>query len=207
MGEKYPRWAYVVIFALLAIVVVLAGKSLIGYRSEGVGLAPPPEQSAKELADKDKQMQALDSEVAQLRKELEANSGRVKELESRLDETNKAFSAAQQKLKVAQKQAKRLAAAPPPAKEKTVARNVEPSPPPAWRRPAEPGIYEVIRDTAVLEKPSASSREVAMIQKGTTVNVVGSQGEWLEVRSKYGKPPGFIRRDDAMFRAGQSERR
>jgi hypothetical protein len=24
-------------------------------------------------------------------------------------------------------------------------------------------------------------------------------GEWLEVRSKHGKPPGFIRADDAMF--------
>jgi len=28
---------------------------------------------------------------------------------------------------------------------------------------------------------------------------VGSVGEWLEVRSKHGNPPGFIRRDDAMF--------
>ena len=207
MGEKNPRWLYVALFALLAIVTVLAGNALIGYRSDGGGSAPPSEQSAKELADKERQIQSLNSEVAQLGKQVEANSSRVRELQSRLDETNKALAAAQQKVKVAQKQAERPPATPPPPKEKAVARSAEPSPPPSWRRPAEPGRYEAIRDTAVLEKPSPSSRQVAPIERGTIVNVVGSQGEWLEVRSRHGKPPGFIRRDDAMFRAGQSESR
>jgi len=44
---------------------------------------------------------------------------------------------------------------------------------------------------------------VSAINKGTRVTVVGSVGEWLEVRSKHGNPPGFIRRDDAMFVANR----
>ena len=226
MGEKYPRWTFVAIFALLAIVVVLAAKTLRGQKSESVLSALPPEKSAKalpdkDLADKDRRIQDLKSEIAELRKETEANSRRVKDLEAKLDETKKALSASQQKLKVAQKQADRVAAAPPPAKsaarnmdpaqsparERTAAKNAEPSPLPGWRRPAEPGAYEVIQDSAVLEKPSSSAREVALVQKGTTINVVGSQGEWLEVRTKHGKPPGYIRRDDAMFRQAQSNSR
>jgi hypothetical protein len=82
--------------------------------------------------------------------------------------------------------------------DKTTSRPAEPSPPPV-RRPAEPGSYEVIQTTSVYEEPSESSRKVSTIQRGTRVTVVGSAGEWLEVRSKHGNPPGFIRRDDAMF--------
>jgi len=223
MGEKYPRWTYVVIFALLVVVVVLTARAVVRKKSGGVDTAPP-EQSAKNSTDKDpsakeEQIQDLRSEIAALRKEAEANAKKARELESRLDETKKALSAAQQKLKMAQRQADRVASAPPtaksaaksataasaPAKERSLAKSAEPSSPPSWRRPAETGTYEIIRDTAVLEKPSVSAREVALIQQGTTVNVVGSQGEWLEVRSKHGKPPGFIRRDDAMFRQAQGE--
>jgi hypothetical protein len=65
----------------------------------------------------------------------------------------------------------------------------------------------VIQDTAVLEKPSVSAREVALLQKGMTINVVGSQGDWLEVRSKPGNPLGYIRRDDVMFRQASSDNR
>ena len=84
-----------------------------------------------------------------------------------------------------------------------MAKSVQSSPASGARRPPETGSYEVIRDTAVRERPSSSAREVALVQRGTIVNVVGSQGDWLEVRSKYGKPPGYIRRDDAMFRQAQ----
>ncbi len=82
--------------------------------------------------------------------------------------------------------------------DKTTSRPAEPSPPPV-RRPAEPGSYEVIRTTSVYKEPSESSRKVSTIQRGTRVMVVGSAGEWLEVRSKHSNPPGFIRRDDATF--------
>lgn len=65
--------------------------------------------------------------------------------------------------------------------------------------PSPPGTYEIIRSTSVFEQPSESSRKVSVIMRGTKVMVVGSTGDWLEVRSKRGNPPGFIRRDDAVF--------
>jgi len=196
MEERTPRWVYVVIIALIAVVAVLGWKTFVGTKDDR-GSAPTPEQGARQ----DRQSQGLDSELAQLRRELEANADRVKALEARLDETNRALAATQERLKMAQKQAERPPAAPAPVKEKAVAKSAEPG----WRRPAEPGRYEVIRATTVFERPSASSREVTTVTKGTVVNVVGSQGEWLEVRSKQGRPPGFIRRDDAMFREGPSD--
>jgi uncharacterized protein YgiM (DUF1202 family) len=67
------------------------------------------------------------------------------------------------------------------------------------RRAADPGVYEVVRATGVHEDPSAGSRVVSQIRRGTKVTVVRSVGDWLEVRSKHGNPPGFILRDDAMF--------
>jgi hypothetical protein len=223
MGDKYPRWTYVVIFALLIIVVVLTARAVVRKKSGGVAELPA-EQSAKTSVDKDlsgkeQQVQEFRSEIAALRKEAEANAKKARELEAKLDETKKALSAAQQKFKVAQKQAERVAAAPPsarsaarsvepaptPTREKTVAKSAAPVLTPSGRRPAEAGTYEIIRDTAVLEKPSISSREVALIQQGTAINVVGSQGEWLEVRSKHGKPPGYIRREDAMLRQAQGD--
>lgn len=65
--------------------------------------------------------------------------------------------------------------------------------------PSPPGTYEIIRSTSVFEQPSESSRKVSVIMRGTRVMVVGSTGDWLEVRSKRGNPSGFIRRDDAVF--------
>jgi hypothetical protein len=44
-----------------------------------------------------------------------------------------------------------------------------------------------------------ASRTVATIPQGTRVTVVEDNGEWLEVQSKSGNPPGFIRRADATF--------
>jgi hypothetical protein len=69
----------------------------------------------------------------------------------------------------------------------------------ASQRTADAGVYETVRATTVFEQPSASSRNVASIPPGTRVNVVSSTGNWLEVHSKSGKPPGFIRRGDAVF--------
>jgi len=74
-----------------------------------------------------------------------------------------------------------------------------PAPSSASQRGANPGIYEVLRATTVFEGPSGSSRVLANIPAGTRVSVVNSNGDWLEVHSKSGNPPGFIRRDDANF--------
>jgi len=74
-----------------------------------------------------------------------------------------------------------------------------PAPSSASQRGANPGISEVLRATTVFEGPSGSSRVLANIPAGTRVSVVNSNGDWLEIHSKSGNKPGFIRRDDASF--------
>jgi hypothetical protein len=41
MGDKYPRWTYVVIFALLAIIVVLTARAFVRKKSGDIASAPP----------------------------------------------------------------------------------------------------------------------------------------------------------------------
>lgn len=102
---------------------------------------------------------------------------------------------------------------PPPPQEEAPGPKTQAAPknsPPSRARPSEPaastrrtgvaGTYEAVRDTPVYESPAASSRVVASIPRGFKVTVVGSTGNWLEVRSTSGRPPGFIRRSDALPR-------
>lgn len=157
------------------------------------------EEKEQRLEEKERQIQELDQRVAELRKELEENSKQITQLRSELEEKSKTFSASQQKQTDTLRDVERSAATPPPPSAKTPPRPAEPPPPAVVRRTADPGIYEAIRPTSVYEQPAGSSRVVSKINKGTKVTVVRSVGEWLEVRSKHGNPPGFIRWDDAMF--------
>jgi hypothetical protein len=92
---------------------------------------------------------------------------------------------------------------PPQSTSRTVSRPVEPLPPaspaPSAGRAAESGVYETTRATAIYEDPSPSSRVISQISKGTRINVVSSAGDWLEVRSRRGNPPGYVRADDARY--------
>ena len=60
-------------------------------------------------------------------------------------------------------------------------------------------MYEVIRATTVREEPSGGARRITDINKGTKITVVRTVGDWLEVRSKQGNPPGYVRLDDAIL--------
>jgi len=60
----------------------------------------------------------------------------------------------------------------------------------------EPGTYESARAASVYEAPASSSKIVTQISKGTQLTVVRSVGDWVEIRSKHGNPPGYIRVDD-----------
>jgi hypothetical protein len=91
------------------------------------------------------------------------------------------------------------AQAPQRPAESAPQRPAESAPPVPARRAAQPGTYQTIRSTDVHEEASASSPVIARVGRGTTLTVIRSVGDWLEVRSKHGKPPGFIRRDDAMY--------
>jgi hypothetical protein len=63
--------------------------------------------------------------------------------------------------------------------------------------------YEIVRPTRVFSAPSERSQLIANIEPGTQVNVVDSRNGWLEIRSKHGRPPGFIPKT-AAIRIGQN---
>ena len=200
MEKKIQKlWGYLLITLILAIGVVLTGASMMGCKSGPDEVAPLIEEKNRELAEKDSQIQDINIQMAQLREELEYSSKQVADLKARLEETKKALSSTRQRLKSAKRKVERLAATPAQPRKRVAPKPLEAAPPIVRWRPAEPGTYEVIRTTSVFEEPSGSSQEVSTIDKGTRVRVVGSVEEWLEVRSKHGNPPGFIRRDDAMF--------
>lgn len=193
--QRKGAWLYLSVLAILLLAVILTG---ILVWDKGGRKEPPVSQKNREFAEKAKQIQNLEERIAQLRRELDRGSERIAGLEAKLRETRSALESAREKLKEI-----------PPSKApqrddalggtKTGTRSEPEKKAPVWTKPAEPGIYETIRDTPVYEEPSESSRQVASIQKGMRARVIGSAGDWLEVRSKHGRPPGFIRREDAMF--------
>ena len=68
------------------------------------------------------------------------------------------------------------------------------------------GIFQTIRPAIVYSQPSEDSDFIANIGKGTRVNVVNSQNGWLEIHSKHGRRPGFIRQEVAERVASNSPR-
>ena len=64
--------------------------------------------------------------------------------------------------------------------------------------PRLPGTYETVRTTLVYTEPSENAALIGNIGPKTKLNVVGSQNGWLEIRSKHGRPPGFIRQEAAV---------
>jgi chromosome segregation ATPase len=138
----------------------------------------PNDRDSLASREQEEKIRDLEDRVARLQKELEEGSKQVGSLQAGSDENTRAHRSAQRKVNNSRREENRLAG---------------PSPSP------EPSFYEAVRSTSVFEEPSASSREVATISKGSKVRVVGSTGDWLEVRSSQGRPPGFIRRDDAIL--------
>jgi uncharacterized protein YgiM (DUF1202 family) len=127
----------------------------------------------------------IEDQVTRLQSELEESSKQIASLQARLDK------ATQARLDKATSTSGAVPRKVNSKKEET--RPAEQNPLPG------PRFYEMVRSTFVFAEPSASSRKIGNISNGTQVNVVGSTGEWLEVRSKVGRPPGFIRRDDAVL--------
>jgi tetratricopeptide (TPR) repeat protein len=79
-----------------------------------------------------------------------------------------------------------------------------PAPPPQQPPVAPPRIavreqYEVLYPTSVYREPREDSQKVASLPAGIKVNIVAVRGDWLEVRSKHGNPPGFIKKDSAAL--------
>jgi hypothetical protein len=61
---------------------------------------------------------------------------------------------------------------------------------------ARPGVYETARATNIYDHPAQSARVITRVSGGTRINVVRGDGEWLEVVSRRGNPPGYILRAD-----------
>lgn len=160
------------------------------------------EVDARQLRAKDQMIQSQEAQLKQLRQELNENSNQLAESKSKLEQSQKDLSATQRRLEVASRQADRSNATRSVAVQRTASRAPDTAPsspaPAATRRTAEPGVYETTRATPVYEDPSLTSRVISQIGRGTRINVVSSAtGGWLQVRSKHGNPPGYVRTDDA----------
>jgi hypothetical protein len=86
----------------------------------------------------------------------------------------------------------------PGAKEESKSRSSDAGKDLAARPPtgAPQGLsYEVVRSTRVFSEPHERSRALARVEAGMEIVVVGARNGWLEVRSRHGRPPGFIRKD------------
>lgn len=70
----------------------------------------------------------------------------------------------------------------------------------AAAKPAQAGwgSYQIVRPTRVFSEPRDDSQLIANVEPGLQVNVVDTRDGWLEIRSKHGRPPGFIRKEAAV---------
>jgi predicted nuclease with TOPRIM domain len=79
--------------------------------------------------------------------------------------------------------------------------NVSPARPIQPRNRPSPSVwggYEIVRSTQVYTEPTENSQLVDRLSSGARVNVVSARDGWLEIRSKNGRPPGFIKSDTAV---------
>jgi hypothetical protein len=185
----------------LGLLVFALGVYLVGGNRERRDLSPVLADQAQALQEKDQKIQSLEAQLAQLRQEHQGSSSQIEELKTKFEESQKDLVSTRRKLTDANREVDRLAASRTASAPRSATRTAEP-PSPATassRRSAEAGTYETLRPATVYEEPSNSARAVAQIGKGTEVTVVRSVGEWLEIRSKHGKPPGYIRSDDARL--------
>ena len=66
------------------------------------------------------------------------------------------------------------------------------------------GTYQITQASRVYAEPTESSQLIGEIEPGMKVNVVNNRDGWLEIHSKHGRPPGFIRREVAARVTGQN---
>ena len=66
------------------------------------------------------------------------------------------------------------------------------------------GTYQITQASRVYAGPTESAQLIGEIEPGMKVNVVNNRDGWLEIHSKHGRPPGFIRREVAARVTGQN---
>jgi TolA-binding protein len=137
----------------------------------------PDERDSFALIEQEQKIRDMEDRLAKLQRELEESSRQLRSLQSGSDENTRPRRPTERRVSS-------------PRREEP--RPVDPN------RSKEPRLYETVRDATVFEEPDSYSRKVGTIPNGSRVRVVGAAGDWLEVRSRQGRPPGFIRRDDAV---------
>jgi FtsZ-binding cell division protein ZapB len=135
----------------------------------------PNDRRLLALQQQEEKIRDMEDRIAKLQKELEESSKQIASLQAGSDENTRARG--QRNVNNLRREESRV----------------------ADRSHSPERFYQTVRSTTVFEEPSASSRKVGSIANGSRVRVVGSTGDWLEVRSKQGRPPGFIRQDDAVL--------
>jgi uncharacterized coiled-coil protein SlyX len=203
-GQTGSRaWTKPAMATLAASLIVVLGLGLFliaGYRQRN-DARQLEEAKSKQVQEREEKIRTLEGELKELRQELDKSKTQLTSLTAKLQENQKELSATQQRLTAATRETARIAAKRPPTPPVSSAHSAKtpPSQTPPARRSAEPGLYEVIRATTVREEPSTTARRVTEIDKGTKITVVRAVGTWLEVRSKQGRPPGYVRLDDAIL--------
>ena len=198
-AKKFPiSKKYVWTFSLIVGVLIAFFAGGYNQRRE---LAALSQATAKQLQAKDQMIQSQQEQLAQVQKQLNENTNQVAELKTKLEESRKEISAKQQQLVAATRSAQNQHATGPASVRRTSSRAPVTSqsyPQPATAgRTTEPGVYETTKATSVYETPSSSARAISQIGRGTRINVVRTAGDWLEVRSKHGNPPGYVLAADA----------
>jgi hypothetical protein len=195
--------AKIMLIAGIALCVIASGLLATGIlgKDESAATRRLLDEKIKELQVKDETLKAVEAELAKARQEVDASVKEGEALKAQLEESQKARAAAEGRLSAVNRQLEQRGVRRSPVEPTSARRLPEPAPAPprSVRRPAEPGVYETTRATEVHEQPVESSRVISRIGKGTRINVVRSDGDWLEVVSRRGNPPGFILRDSTMF--------
>jgi hypothetical protein len=159
--------------------------------------------SSSQIAELKAKFEGSQKELISTRRKFEESQKELTSTRARFEESQKDLASTRRKLFEANREVDRLASSRTASAPRPAARTAEPLPPQPSaapsRRTAEAGTYETLRQTTVYEEPTNSARPVAQIGKGTEVTVVRSVGDWVEVRSKHGKPPGYIRSDEVRL--------
>jgi len=155
----------------------------------------------QQLRAKDQIIEGHQAQLAQVQQQLNESTTQLEAMKTKVEESQKALSATQQRLTVASRDASRSNAVRSATARATGSRTVTSAPPPirpvSTTKTAATGVYETTQATTVYESPSSGGRVISQIGPRTRINVVGSSGDWLEVRSNRGNPPGYVRADAA----------
>jgi hypothetical protein len=185
---------------LCVVAAALFGMGILG-SGESSATRALLQQRNQELQAREEQIAALETDLKKVRLENADIAKEAVALKARLQEREKELTSSEQRLSVAKRETERAGSRRPQTERPANPRPVEPAAAPAApaQRQARAGVYETARATEVHERPAQSSRVITRLGGGTRINVVGGDGEWLEVVSKRGNPPGFVLRADTRL--------